>query len=177
VAKIRSTVVSNSTPLIYLAKVGRLRLIRDVYGKVWIPVAVFDEMVTRGKALQIADASVIEMAVGDWIIKEEIRPQIASSYRFLDHDERLGRGEREALKLCKQLNADFLIADDKEARRVATILNIKPIGTCGVLIEASKRGLISAKEIEETLHSLIKVQFRIAPDLYRRILREVGLIS
>jgi len=177
VARIMGAVVSNSTPLIYLAKVGKLRLVKDVYGKVCIPVAVFDEIVTRGKALQIADASVIEIAVGDWIIKEEIRPQIASLYRFLDHNERLARGEREALKLCKQLNADFLIADDKEARRVATILNIKPIGTCGVLIEASRKDLISAKEVEETLHSLIRVQFRIAPDLYRRILHEVGLIS
>ena len=39
------------SPLIYLAKVARLDLIRDFYKRIWIPTAVFDEVVARGKAL------------------------------------------------------------------------------------------------------------------------------
>lgn len=171
----RIIVVSNSSPLIYLAKIGRLTLVKDVYGKVWIPERVFNETVVHGKALGITDASMIERANGDWIVKTGIKPEIDLEYRFLDGNEKLGKGEREALKLCKQLNADIFIADDKEARRVARILRIKPIGTCGVLIEACKHGLVSVSEASEILGELVKAHFRISPALYRRILRELGL--
>ncbi|GAI06844.1 unnamed protein product, partial [marine sediment metagenome] len=52
-------VVSDSTPLIYLGKIGRLDIIRDVFQKIYIPEAVFDEAVTQGKALNMSDASII----------------------------------------------------------------------------------------------------------------------
>lgn len=45
------------------------------------------------------------------------------------------------MKLCKQLNADLFIADDKEARRVAKIMKVKTLGACGILIQACGQGL------------------------------------
>jgi len=175
VAKIQPIAVSNSSPLIYLTRIGRLSLVRDVYGKIWIPEAVFSETVTQGKRLQIIDASIIEKAVGDWIIKEEIKQEFALKYDFLDRNEKLGLGERDALKLCKQLNADIFIADDKEARRVAKLLKLKHIGTCGILIKAHKQGLISTREASDMLDDLIRIHFRMEPALYRRILKELAL--
>ncbi|MEM4251604.1 MAG: DUF3368 domain-containing protein [Candidatus Bathyarchaeia archaeon] len=175
--KAQRVVVSNSSPLIYLAKVARLELIRGLYRRIWIPSAVYDEAVSRGKALQIPDASIIERAVGDWIIKEEIEAEADSAYSFLDQNERMGRGEKEALKLCRQLNASFFIVDDMEARRAAKILKIRPIGTCGVLVQAYRRRLVTATEAEEILHSLVRAQFRTSPSLYRRILHEIGLLQ
>lgn len=169
--------VSNSSPLVYLAKVGRLNLIRDLYGKVWIPEAVYEEVVIKGRALGIGDASMIDQAVGSWIVRTEIDPELSTRYRYLDGNERLGTGEKEALKLCKQLNADLFMVDDKEARRVARILSIKPIGTCGILINAHRENLVSASEVEEVLDRLVRAQFRIEPTLYRRILKELGVIT
>ena len=173
-ADIQLTVVCNSSPLIYLAKVGRLNLIKDVYGRVWIPEAVFKEAVTQGKILGIIDASIIEEAVGRWILKERIKPEIDSKYRFLDENERIGLGEKQALKLCKQLNADIFIVDDREARRASRILKVKPIGTCGILINARKQGLISTKEAEQTLDDLVKAGFRIDPVVYRMVIRKLS---
>jgi predicted nucleic acid-binding protein len=71
VDRIQPKVVSNSSPLIYLTKISRLDLIQNAYGKVWIPEAVFKEAVTQGKILKITDASIIEEAVGRWILKEK----------------------------------------------------------------------------------------------------------
>jgi predicted nucleic acid-binding protein len=42
--------VSNSTPLIHLAKIGQLELLRDFFGTLWIPPAVYRECVDEGKA-------------------------------------------------------------------------------------------------------------------------------
>lgn len=168
-----AVVVSNSTPLIYLAKVGRLNILRGVFERVFIPEAVFEEVVIRGKALNRSDAFIIEKAVGTWIVREQIRPEIDMEYRFLNINLRLGSGERQTIKLCKQLNAKYLIADDKEARKVAKMLNITPIGTCSIIIKAYKQKTITKNEANQTLNELLKVGFRIDPELYCRILHEI----
>jgi predicted nucleic acid-binding protein len=167
-------VVSDSTPLIFLAKIGRLSLLKDVFEKVIIPEAVFDEAVTQGKALLVSDASIIDEAVGTWIIKEHVKPEADKEFRFLDTNLRLGSGEREALKLCKQLNAEYFIVDDKEARRVSRILNIKPLGTCGVIVQACRRGSITNEEALQILDELVKSGFRLSPTVYRRVMDELG---
>jgi len=168
-------VVSNSTPLIYLAKIGRLELFKKVYEKIHIPEAVFKEAVTQGKALNRSDASIIEKAVGNWIVKEQVKPEVDTEFQFLDTNIRLGSGEKEALKLCKQLNAEYFIVDDKEARRVARILDIRPIGTCGALVQAYRQDSITNREALQILDELVKAGFRISPTLYRRILDELRL--
>jgi len=167
--------VSDSTPLIYLAKIGRLDIIRDVFQKIYVPEAVIDEAVTQGKALNMSDASIIEKAVGTWIIKERVEPEVDAEYSFLDNNTRLGNGEKEALKLCKQLDAAYFIADDREARRVSSILNIKPIGTCGTVVQAYRQGSITKKEALQMIDALVKVGFRISSTLYRKILDELEI--
>lgn len=171
----QGAVVSDSTPLIYLAKIGRLNLLRDVSEKIYIPEAVFNEAVTQGKALNMSDAFIIEKAVGTWIIKEQVEPEVDAEFRFLDTNTKLGSGEKEALKLCKQLNAIYFIADDREARRVSRILNIKPIGTCGILVQAFRQASITKREALQILDDLVKVGFRISSAVYRRILDELGI--
>lgn len=167
-------VVSDSTPLIYLAKIGRLELLRDVFEKIHIPEAVFHEAVTQGKALNITDAFIIENAVGAWIIKDQVEPEVDAELRFLDTNINLGSGEKEAIKLCRQLNAVQFIADDREARRVSRILEIKPIGTIGILIQAFRQDLIKEEEALRIIDDLVKVGFRISSAVYRRILDELG---
>ncbi|MEM3581067.1 MAG: hypothetical protein QXQ64_07380 [Candidatus Bathyarchaeia archaeon] len=169
----KPVIVSNSTPLIYLAKIGRLNIIRNLFERIFIPEAVFEEAVTRGKELNISDAYIIEKAVGTWIIRERIQPEIDAEYRFLDTNTRLGSGEKEAIKLCKQLNAKYLIADDKEARRVSKILNITPIGTCSIIIQTYKQTTITKNEARLILNELLKVGFRIDPELYHRLLNQL----
>ncbi|MFH2109769.1 MAG: hypothetical protein ABIJ47_00760, partial [Candidatus Bathyarchaeota archaeon] len=73
---VRGPAVSDSTPLIYLAKIGRLDILKGVFKSIYVPEAVFDEAVTQGKAHNIVDAFIIEKAVGDWIIKERVKPEI-----------------------------------------------------------------------------------------------------
>ena len=168
-------VVSDSTPLIYLAKIGRLNLLRGVFEKIYVPEAVFNEAVTQGKELNMSDAFIIEKAVGIWIIKELVEPKVDAEFRFLDTNTKLGSGETEALKLCKQLNAAYFIADDREARSVSRILNIKPIGTCGILIQTFRQASITEGEALQILDDLVKVGFRISSAVYRRILDELGI--
>jgi predicted nucleic acid-binding protein len=67
----------------------------------------------------------------------------------------LGRGEKEAIKLCKQVNASFFIADDREARRAVRVLNIRTVGTCGTVIQAHRMGFYSKREAIQIIDGLI----------------------
>jgi len=173
VADVRGPAVSDSTPLIYLAKIGRLSLLSGVFKRVHVPEAVLDEAVTQGKALNMVDAFIIERAVGDWINVERVKPEVDAEYSFIDTNSRLGAGEKEVLKLCKQLGALYFVADDREARRVSKVLNVRPVGTLGILVEARKQGLITRAEALQTLEDLMKAGFRMSVLVYRRVLDEL----
>ena len=52
-------------------------------------------------------------------------------------------GESESVILYKEMNADFLLIDDKKARRIAENFNINCVGTLGILSVAKEKGLIN----------------------------------
>jgi len=167
--------VIDSTPLIYLAKIGRLDILKEVSSEIYIPEAIHNETVTEGKSLNISDAYIIEKAIGKWITRKQVDPRIKEELGFLDSNPKLGTGEKEALMLCKQLKARYLIADDKEARRVSRILKIKPIGTCGILIQAHRQGIIEKEETLQILDDLVTKGFRISISVYNQIRDELNI--
>lgn len=169
------TTVSGSTPLILLAKIGRLGILEVLFKNIYIPEAVFNETVSQGKTLHLPEAYLIEKTIEVWIIKTRVTPEVDTEYGFIDTNTRLGRGEREALKLCKQLNATYFLSDDNEARRVARILNITPIGTCGTVIQTYKQGFIKQKEALKIVDDLVLAGLGIGATVYRRILEELEL--
>jgi len=60
----RKMIVSNSGPLIHLAKIDRLNLLKELFGEVTIPLEVKLEVVDRGKDEGMADAFLIETEIG-----------------------------------------------------------------------------------------------------------------
>jgi uncharacterized protein len=55
----------------------------------------------------------------------------------------LGQGELKAMALYKTLHADYLLLDDKRARKIAKLNNINITGSQGILLLAKHKGLIS----------------------------------
>ncbi len=171
------TTVSDSTPLILLAKTGRLGILKELFKMIYIPEAVFNETVSQGKTLNLPDAYIIEKTVGVWIMKTRVTPEVDTEYGFIDTNTRLGRGEMGALKLCKQLNATYFLSDDNEARKTSKILGIKPIGTWGTVIQAYRRDYITKKEALQTIDDLIHAGLGMNLILYKRILFELDNMS
>jgi len=68
----REMIVSNSGPLIHLAKIDRLKLLKELFGEVIIPLEVRIEVVDRGKDEGMADAFLIESEIENgWILAEK----------------------------------------------------------------------------------------------------------
>jgi len=69
------SVVSNSGPLINLAKVGQFSLLKDLFQRVLIPKGVFEEVVVRGAG----QPGSMETRSARWISRRKLKqPDIAN---------------------------------------------------------------------------------------------------
>ncbi|HEX2225441.1 MAG TPA: DUF3368 domain-containing protein [Thermoanaerobaculia bacterium] len=158
-------VVSDASPLISLAAVNRLDLLRELYGTVWIPESVFQEVAVADPERPGAQ----EIRQADWI---SVRP-VSDSVLVRALRGELDLGEAEAIALAVEARADLLLVDERLGRRAALRVGVRVLGILGVLIEAKSRALIPV--IKPLLDDLLwKAGFRISSDLYERILREAG---
>lgn len=130
-------VISNSSPLILYARVGRLDLLPALFDEVIIPVAVYDEVVAAAQGRVGAGA----VAAAPWITVRALAfpnrmPQALAS---------LDRGEAEALALALELDDHPpVLLDDRRGRRTAAQLGITVYGSAGVLLLAKERGMVAA---------------------------------
>jgi predicted nucleic acid-binding protein len=150
--------VSDSSPLISLARIGRLDLLQGLFHEIWVPPAVEQELTPKGKK---KGASALRAAT--WIKVQDLSLQslkpVSSS---------LGRGERAAIALAREKGLELLM-DDPAGRREAARLGVPVLGTVGLLLEAKAQSLIP--EVKPLLDALLAEGFRLSPRLYERILR------
>lgn len=149
-------VVSNSSPLIALARIQRLALLQTMFESVLIPPAVAREIRPSVPAVRA------------WLqVQVPATPMPGHVSR-----RRLGDGELEAIALAIEFNADQIILDDRPARRLAEASGLNVIGTLGLLLGARRAGLID--RIRPELDSLLKTSFFLSPELYNELLRSAG---
>lgn len=154
-------VVSDTTPLSELAKVGQLNLLRDVFTEVIIPQEVYTEVTTG------THPAVAAVQAATWIqVRSVTVPQNVTA---LQEATKLGWGECAAIILAEEIKADQILIDDLEARRVAQSRHLPVTGTIGTLLLAKELGLISS--VKAVLDALIVSGKRISPRLYQNSLR------
>nr|CBH37999.1 conserved hypothetical protein [uncultured archaeon]CBH38510.1 conserved hypothetical protein [uncultured archaeon] len=157
-------VVSNSSPLIHLTKIGQLNLLKHFFNEIIVPEAVHKECVIEGKDRE--DAKKIEKV--DWIKVAKIRDKNLKKALMMVLDE----GEAEAITLALEESADLILLDESDAREVARNYGLNITGVIGVLIRAKDEGEIAS--FGEILEKLKETGFWISDDLYTKILREGG---
>ncbi|PIN93389.1 DUF3368 domain-containing protein [Candidatus Pacearchaeota archaeon CG10_big_fil_rev_8_21_14_0_10_31_24] len=163
-------IVSNSSPLIYLAKLRKLKLLKELFGKVFIPSEVYEEVVISGKEKSFSDAFLVEKAkIDGWLHIETInnKKEISSFPSEIDY------GEAAAIILAKKKNASLLLIDDASARAIAQSFGLKVKGTIFVILQAYKNKLISKQETKSLMASLVREGFRISHELYVSVLEEI----
>jgi len=126
--------VSNTSPLLNLAIIGRLDLVRVQFGRVVVPPAVAGEFrLEEGRP----GSSALRRAVEDgWIAVEE--PSDDPLIRTLRQD--LDRGESEAITLAVEKEAGLILLDEREGRRRARNVGLEVTGALGILARADRRG-------------------------------------
>ncbi len=154
-------VVSDTSPLSNLLIIGRLGLLRSIFGRVLIPTAVAAE-------LDVIEIHRRDLLKQDWISIIEISDrQLFNTLR-----QKLDVGEAEAIALSIELSADFLLIDELAGRIEARDRGIRIIGVAGILVEAKRLGLIDLvkPEIDRLLST---ARFRLSPQLVSEVLESV----
>jgi len=156
-------VVANSSVLIFLSKIGLLGILRKLFEEVFIPDAVYREVVIEGGerpgATEVKNAS--------WIRTISIK-----DHAFANHlKQEIDDGEAEAIVLALEIKADAVLLDDADARRIARTLGLNVKGTIGVLLLAWRRGLLD--DIKEKIEELMEKGYRLHDKIYRKLLEEI----
>ena len=154
--------VADSSSLIALSICNRLDLLNMFFDKVVVPQAVYNELTLNNDK---PESEKLRNYLSSKISKENIG-------EYLLNDICLGRGELEAIALCKAINADFLIIDDRLARKVASANNIKITGSLGMLLSAKKKGYINT--IKPCIENLKQSNIRISDGLIQKVLQEAN---
>lgn len=161
-------VISNASTLIHLAGIGRLALLKEFYGRITIPSAVWREVVEEGKGR--AGAIEVEKALQvGWL--EVVSPGDEPLLRLLRRD--LDEGEAEVIALAVNRQADLVLLDESEARRIAELYGLVKTGVIGVLMRAKYEGKVQSlqAELDKLRH---QAGFWIDDGLYHQALRTAG---
>lgn len=156
--------VCDTTLLLYLDRIGQLRLLHSLFEPVCVPEPVCLEL-AMGRLLR---PDTIDPGQLDWITPVSVDPCELDALP----PNRLGRGERAVIAYARSQNGYWAGLDDQQARTLAERLELKVVGVIGVLIRAKRVGLIPA--VRPHLDALQAAGFRFAYELYQEALRLAG---
>jgi predicted nucleic acid-binding protein len=141
--------ISNTSCLIALSNIGRLAILRDLYGSVTITPEVGAEF------FETLPDWIVVIPVGDPDKTKLIRGT-------------LDLGESSSIALAMESEDALLILDDGKARRFAKNMGLTLTGTVGVVIKAKQLGLIT-EDVSTVLAEFRKHGFRIPLDIEKSL--------
>ena len=153
-------VVSNTSPINYLILIGQIDLLPKLFRQITIPQAVYSELFDK-EAPNLVRTWIATPP--DWL-KIQLTSQDSDAIIDL-----LDPGERAAILLAQELNADLLLLDDMKARRVAKDRGLSITGILGILDQATTMKLI---DLPTTVNSLQNTSFWASDSLFQKLLEK-----
>ena len=155
-------IVFNSSPLIFLSRLDWLELFLQYDYQFYVPKVVINEINAKHDE---ASKYVNQSINGNSLTSKQISLlSLADSL-----NERLGRGEAEAIALATELQSDYVILDDFAARREAMRLGLNVRGTLAVIKKMMADEKIDINDLEQFYQQLLKIKFRIKKSVFDSI--------
>jgi predicted nucleic acid-binding protein len=130
-------VVSDTSPLNYLLQICLVDVLPRLYGQIYIPHEVHEELLASGASAKLQQ----------WAMHPPAWLQVQSALLDILALEGLDSGERAAINLAVEIHAGQMLVDDGQARRILLQkFNLSVKGTLGVLLEGHLAGYLNAYE-------------------------------
>ncbi|MBR6200797.1 MAG: DUF3368 domain-containing protein [Spirochaetales bacterium] len=160
-------VVSDTTPIISLLKVHQIDLLEKLFGKVILPAEVYEELTVDNRFYkEIADFQECDF----FEIEDCIDDEILEKFK---QDNKLDAGESAALIWCEKLAADLILMDEKNGRDAADTMNLKCMGTIGIIAGAYRNRLLSKQDVISIVLGLQKSGRFISDGLYKMLMETI----
>lgn len=137
-----TTAVTDAGPLIHLHEVGALPLLA-LFETVIVPSTVWQETTQAGRVPAGVLRALANLAQAD-------DPPAGREGCF----DGLDAGERSCLRLCQHEAIALLLTDDLEARQAAQEVGVRPVGSLGLVLRASREGRLTKKRARQVLEAL-----------------------
>jgi len=151
-------VVANTSPLIGLVRIGCQDVLPRLYGSVVIPTEVATELASPKRPAEVRAFIAVRPT---WL---SVR-----SPAKLQEIEDLDVGERAAISLARELNADLLLIDENKGRQAAIGFGLRTARTAAVLFDAANAGAIP--DLAEVFSNLKATNFRVPHKVLDELLR------
>jgi len=160
-------VIFNSSPLINLSKLGKLGIIEKLFENVIVPRAVYNEIIVNGsgKDWQSDLENLFKLKIINIVDVKDMN--LVKALRL-----EIDYGESEVIALALETNADLIILDEVDARKVAEMYDLKKNGFIGLLIKAKNKGIIE-ENLKDMIDESIKKGFWINKKLYNKIIKQL----
>ena len=170
--KSKRLAVTNSGPLIHLAKAGLLKLL-NLYETV-VPLEVKHEVVSVGKEKGYGDALQVE----EKITKGQIKViEVEASRKLVELTKHAGIHRVEMKVILYALrNGAVALLDDDAARSFARSLGVEVRGSLGLLLEGLKKHVITYSNALEGLDKLSEIMY-LSSDIYKEVLSKIKEIA
>jgi len=152
-------VVADTSPINYLVLIDAVGVLPALYENIVVPQAVFAELQVAETPEKVRD---FVKVLPPWFDVRQATVLLDSELSELD------AGEREAIALVEELNADALIIDERAGREQARKRGIFIIGTLGILNSAAEKGLL---DLPDALKKLQQTSFRASEKLISDLLK------
>ncbi len=160
----------NSTPLIYLAKIGLIDVISKLRIESITSPSVKQEVIDRGLAMGAPEAEALSKLLDEKVVKV-VAPRNTSLFKSLLSIKGLSTADAEILALAKEHKGTAII-DDKLARSVAKVYSISLGGTAHLLKLAIEENIITKDRAKRSLDEMIAQGWRCGPEDYAKILKQ-----
>jgi predicted nucleic acid-binding protein len=160
--------VFNSTPLIYLTKVGLSKVLADLRGEKVTSPEVKREVVDEGKRKGVPDAVVLEKLF-DRKVFSVVEPVDREFLSRLLETRGLHVTDAEVLVLARELDG-LAVVDDEVARKTAKVYGIGYVGTAYVLVRAVLEGLVAKERAKQAVNEMVSAGWRCSVETYAKIM-------
>ena len=151
-------VLADATPLPYLILIAQVTVLPTLFGRIMVPRTVVNELQHPRTPAPVRTWCASTPA---WV--DVRQSQLTPGRELL----RLGAGEREAILLAQELQADLLLMDDWAGRQAAEQRALPIMGTLRVVEIAAERGLL---DLSAVLTRLETANFYMPVELVRDLL-------
>ena len=155
-------VVINSSPLIFLEKLGYLDKFLEYPNNSYVPQSVSDEISAKSDSAN----QTIQAFISSSILQVRAITLVILSQSL---NQRLGRGKSDAIALGIELNADYVLLDDLAARKEAIRLGLTIRGTLAAINKMRRDGKIVVDSLDDLYARFVDIDFRVKRSIFEQI--------